>query len=120
MANKSFKMFDGVDITSNPSQTEKISSNYAIVVQLIWTGLTGTASFGIGVSMNNLNFDDFYFIDKDGNRITSVPISGASGSATVEIDSILSNYANFKIDGSSASAGTIEVFYSQIDNQDTY
>jgi hypothetical protein len=68
MANKHFKLIDAGAITSNPSSRQKISSNYAIAVQPVWSGLTGTASFGIGVSMDNVNFDDFPFIDKDGNR----------------------------------------------------
>jgi hypothetical protein len=120
MANKHFKLFESETITGNPTKTEKISSNYAVAVQLVWTGLTGTAEFGIGVSMDNVNFDDMPFIDKDGNRVTSISVSGASGSATIEIESIISDWAKFTVDGSGASAGTIDAFYVQIDNQDTY
>ena len=121
MANKHLTIFDGVDITTNPSDLQKISSNYAVALQLVWTGLSGSASFNLGVSMNNINFDEFPFIDPtDGSRVTSIPITGESGSLTIEIDSIISDYAKFNIDGSAASAGTIDGDYSQIDNQDTY
>ena len=120
MANKRLTLIDGEQITANPSSKQKVSSNYAVGVQLVWAGLTGTASFGVGVSMDDVNFDDMPFIDKEGNRVTSIPISGASGSATIEIESILSDWAQFSVDGSGASAGTISVQYIQIDNQDTY
>ena len=120
MANKRFQLFNGVDITTNPTKTEKLSSNYAVAIQLIWTGLSGTADFGITVSMDGTNYDDFPVVDKDGNRLTVVPISGASGSLTIEIESIISDWAKFTVDGASASAGTITAEFVQIDNQDTY
>ena len=120
MANKSFKIFDGVDITTSPTATEKVSSNYAIALQIVWSGFSGTASLGVGVSMDNTNFDDFPFVDASGTRVTSIPISGASGSATIEIESVVSDWIKFTVDGSSASGGTISGYYSQIDNQDTY
>ena len=120
MANKHFQLFDGEDITTNPTSTQKISSNYAVAVQLVWSGLNGSASFSLGVSMDNVNFDDFPFVDVDGNRVISIPIEGASGSATIEIESIISDWAKFTVDGSGASAGAITANYLQIDNQDTY
>jgi len=121
MANKNLKIFDSADITTSPDSDQKLSANYAVALQLVWSGLSGTASFGLGVSMDGTNFDEFPFVDPtDGSRVTSIPISGASGSVTIEIDSIISNYAKFTIDGSGASAGTITGYYSQIDNQDTY
>ena len=120
MANKSFNLFTDTDITTSPNSVQKLSANYAVALQLVWTGLSGSASFSLGVSMNGTNFDDFPFVDSDGNRVTSIPISGASDSVTIEIDSIISNYADFKIDGSGASAGTITGYFVQIDNQDTY
>ena len=120
MANKHFKLFESADVTSSPNSKQKISSNYAIAIQLVWTGLSGTATFDCGVSMDGVNFDDFPFLDKDGNRVTEIPISGANGSATIEIDSIISIWANFNVDGSLATAGTITAEYIQIDNQDIY
>jgi len=120
MANKNFKIFDGLTISTSPTSKEKISSNYAIALQIVWSGLSGTGSFDVGVSMDGTTFDTFPFVDKDGNRVTSIPISGASGSATIEIESIVSDWIKFTVDGSSATAGTITGYYSQIDNQDTY
>lgn len=120
MANKRLTLIDGAQITANPSSKQKISSNYAMAIQIVWSGLTGTASFGVGVSMNDVNYDDFPFVDELGDRVTSIPISGASGSATIEISSIISDWAKFSVDGSGASAGTVSVEYIQIDNQDTY
>ncbi len=38
----------------------------------------------------------------------------------IEIESIISDWAKFTVDGSGASAGTITANYSQIDNQDIY
>lgn len=70
--------------------------------------------------MNDVNFDDFPVVDKDGNRLTTIPISGASGSLTIEVDSVISDYVKFAIDGTSATAGTITAEFVQIDNQDTY
>lgn len=120
MANKNFKIFDGLTISTSPTSKEKISSNYAIALQIVWSGLSGTGSFNVGVSMDGTTFDTFPFVDKDGNRVTSIPISGASGSATIEIESVVSDWIKFTVDGSSATAGTITGYYSQIDNQDTY
>lgn len=120
MANKSFKIFDGLTISTSPTATEKISSNYAIALQIVWSGLSGTGSFDVGVSMDGTTFDAFPFIDKDGNRVTSITISGATGSATIEIESVVSDWIKFTVDGSSATGGTITGYYSQIDNQDTY
>lgn len=120
MSNKHLQLFTDADITTNPSSKQKISSNYAVAVQLVWSGLSGTASFSLGVSMDDVNFDDFPFVDVDGNRVTSIPISGATGSVTIEIESIISDWTQFTVDGSGASAGTITAYYSQIDNQDTY
>lgn len=120
MGNKNFKIFDAVDVTTNPTATEKVSSNYAIALQIVWSGLAGTGTLAVGVSMDNVNFDDFPFVDTSGNRVTSIPISGASGSVTIEIESVVSDWIKFTVDGSSATAGTISGYYSQIDNQDTY
>jgi hypothetical protein len=120
MANKRLTLIDGEQITSSPSSKQKISSNYAIAIQIVWSGLTGTASFGVGVSMDDVNFDDFPLVDTSGNRVTAIPISGASGSATIEIESIISDWAKFTVDGSGASAGIVSAEYIQIDNQDTY
>tara|TARA_R110002153_G_scaffold45310_1_gene127830 strand:+ start:132 stop:494 length:363 start_codon:yes stop_codon:yes gene_type:complete len=120
MANKRFQLFNGVAITTNPTVTEKLSSNYSFSVQLIWAGLSGTANLILSVSMNDVNFDDFPVVDKDGNRLTTIPISGASGSLTIEVDSVISDYVKFAIDGTSATAGTITAEFVQIDNQDTY
>ena len=120
MANKNFKIFDGLTISTSPTSTEKISSNYAIALQIVWSGLSGTGSFNVGVSMDGTTFDAFPFIDKDGNRVTSIPISGANGSATIEIESVVSDWIKLSVDGSSATGGTITGYYSQIDNQDTY
>tara|TARA_R110002020_G_C15927957_1_gene743499 strand:- start:84 stop:446 length:363 start_codon:yes stop_codon:yes gene_type:complete len=120
MANKNFKIFDGLTINTSPTSTEKISSNYAIAFQIVWSGLSGTANLGIGVSMDGTNFDAFPFIDSAGSRVTSIPISGANGSATIEIESVVSDWIKFTVDGSSATGGLITGYYSQIDNQDTY
>ena len=120
MANKSFKIFDGETISASPSAKEKVSSNYAIALQIVWSGLSGTGSLAVGVSMDNVNFDAFPFVDNTGARVTSIPISGASGSATIEIESVVSDWIKFTVDGSSATGGTISGYYSQIDNQDTY
>lgn len=120
MANKSFKILDGETISSSPVAKAKVSSNYAIALQIVWSGLSGTGTLAVGVSMNNVDFDVFPFVDNTGARVTSIPISGASGSATIEIESVVSDWIKFTVDGSSATAGTITGYYSQIDNQDTY
>ena len=120
MSNKSFKILDGETISSSPVAKAKVSSNYAIALQIVWTGLSGTGNLSVGISMDNVNFDVFPFIDNTGARVTSIPISGASGSATIEIESVVSDWIKFTVDGSSATAGTIIGYYTQIDNQDTY
>ena len=120
MGNKNFKILDGATISSSPVAKAKVSSNYAIALQVVWTGLSGTGTVAVGVSMDNVNFDVFPLIDNAGNRVTSIPISGASGSATIESESVVSDWIKFTVDGSSATAETINGYYSQIDNQDTY
>lgn len=120
MGNKNFKILDGATISSSPVAKAKVSSNYSIALQVVWSGLSGTGSLAVGVSMDNVNFDAFPFVDTAGSRVTSIPISGASGSATIEIESLISDWVKFTVDGSSATGGTITGYYSQIDNQDTY
>ena len=64
-------------------------------LQIVWSGLSGTGSLAVGVSMDNVNFDAFPFVDNTGARVTSIPISGASGSATIEIESVVSDWIKF-------------------------
>lgn len=120
MANKHMDLFTAAEINGSPTNKQKLSANYSFALQVVWTGLVGTAEFLMQVSMNDTNYDDFPVVDKDGNRLTSIPITGASGSFTIEVDSLISDWCDFQVDGSGASAGTVDAKISIIDNQDTY
>lgn len=120
MANRHMELFTAANITTSPTNKQKVSSNYAIGLQVVWAELVGTATFSLKVSMDDVNFDDFPVVDKDGIRLTSIPMTGASGSFTIEVGSVLSDWVDFIVDGSGASAGSITAKASIIDNQDTY
>ena len=121
MANKTLPIFDISDVTASPEYTERISSLNSISLQIYWADLVGSASLLLSVSNDDTNFDDYPVVDPlTGNRVISIPISGSSGSVTIQIDKIISKYLKIKIDGTAASSGDVSGVFIIVDIQDTY
>lgn len=118
MSKRELPIFTAVDISTTPQFVQLMSANYSFAVQAFWTGLSGSSSLTMEVSNDSIHWDEYPVVDKDGTRVTTVPISGATDSFTIVEKGFEPSFIRFTVEA--GATGTLDVSILVLDVQDTY